>query len=158
MKTAIRMTVAAILMLIHCGPASASEFGCKVMLCLASPGGAKQYAECHPTIEKLQQKLSRGEPFPSCKEANSEGVATKKGYEPYEPCSDGYEQASMVSTEFGRRETTVCRKLTGFQEETLDGQTQKVPVYEYYDATPRAKARYIEVWVNGEQSGERYYY
>jgi hypothetical protein len=128
------------------------------MLCLASPGGPKQFAECRPTIDTLHQKLARGEPFPKCTEANAEGVSTKKGYEPYEPCMDGYEQARMTIAEFNRGDKTVCRKPIGFQEEIIDGRPQKVPVYEYYDARERSKPRYVEIWMNGEPYGERYYY
>ncbi|KVU84279.1 hypothetical protein WK76_24955 [Burkholderia ubonensis] len=46
--------------------ARADDWGCKVLLCLANPGGPEQYGACVPPIEKLWSALSHGDPFPSC--------------------------------------------------------------------------------------------
>jgi hypothetical protein len=126
---------------------------------MASPGGARQYAECRPAIDKLYRVLSEGKPFPQCTETQSEGVNVKKGYEAWEPCRDGYELASMeASQDFAGRQTTVCRKFKGYSEEVIDGRTEKIPVYDYYEAKPRTEPHYVEVWMNGDRQGERLYY
>jgi hypothetical protein len=50
-------------------PAHASQFGCKVMLCLANPawnGGPKSLSDCVEPINQLYHDLSRGRPYPRC--------------------------------------------------------------------------------------------
>ncbi len=40
--------------------ARADDWGCKVILCLSNPGGATQYAQCRPPVQKLWWWLARG--------------------------------------------------------------------------------------------------
>ena len=158
-KGATRTAAGVAFVLMISAAAYASEFGCKVLLCLSSPGGARQYSECRATIDKLHRMLQEGKPFPHCTESQSAGVDVKKGYEAWEPCKAGYEQAAMeTSQDSGLRQTTVCRKFKGYSEETVDGRTEKIPVYDYYDAIPRTQPHYVEVLMNGERQGERLYY
>ena len=56
-------------------PAFASDWGCQVILCLATPGSPTTYAECVPPITKLWNVLALGGSFPSC---TGVGIATKK--------------------------------------------------------------------------------
>lgn len=77
------------------GAARADDWGCTVLLCLASPGGPTQYAACVPPVTRLWSHMKRGGAFPTCSAA---GQSTSPvGYDPYEPCQDGY-----VLRELGR--------------------------------------------------------
>ena len=75
--------------------ANASEFGCKVLLCMANPqsnGGPRGIEECVPTINELHKQLSRGKPFPSCD--NSDGNDSsqnfaRQSFDYYDPCPSG---------------------------------------------------------------------
>lgn len=75
--------------------ARADDWGCTVLLCLANPGGPTQYAACVPPVTRLWSHLKRGGAFPTCSGAGSN--ASPIGYDPYEPCEDGY-----VLRELGR--------------------------------------------------------
>lgn len=81
------------------GYANASEYGCKVLLCLASPasnGGATGVAECVPPITQLYHDLSRGHPFPSCDlaDGNDGSAYANQVYDPYDPCPDPLKPAT----------------------------------------------------------------
>ena len=92
----IRTTLlAAGLIGLSAGAASADDWGCTVLLCLANPGGPMQYAACVPPVTRLWQHLKRGGVFPTCSAAGSS--TSPVGYDPYEPCQDGY-----VLRELGR--------------------------------------------------------
>ena len=51
--------------------AQASDYGCKVLLCLANPAGPTAVAQCVPPITQLWRDLARvpPNPFPTCDEA-----------------------------------------------------------------------------------------
>ena len=71
--------------------ADASEYGCKVLLCLANPasnGGPKGVAECAPPIDRLYDDLRRGRAFPTCDLADGNNGASyaRPVYDPYDPC------------------------------------------------------------------------
>jgi hypothetical protein len=51
--------------LLWAADANASEWGCKVVLCLSNPGGPTEYSECRPPIEKLWKHLAKGGSFPT---------------------------------------------------------------------------------------------
>ncbi len=70
-------------------PALASDWGCQVILCLATPGSPTTYAECVPPITKLWNVLALGGSFPTC---TGVGIRTKKvkhGYDLTVTQSDG---------------------------------------------------------------------
>jgi hypothetical protein len=71
--------------------AHASDYGCKVLLCLANPNGARAEAECHPPIDQLYIDLNLGRPFPECEMAESSAGKSyaKQGFSYYDPCPDG---------------------------------------------------------------------
>ena len=74
---------------IFANPARAQDasFGCKVLLCAAaSMPGWSAIPYCVPVMQSLFRQLARGKPGPVC----SEGHASAPGYEPYEPCPDGW--------------------------------------------------------------------
>ncbi|MBK5071619.1 hypothetical protein I2492_01140 [Budviciaceae bacterium CWB-B4] len=73
----------------------ASEYGCKVLLCLSNPGGPKEHAECHPPIDQLYDDLKEGRAFPRCEEAGNNYA--KLVFDPYDPCPDNTRAAAAGS-------------------------------------------------------------
>ena len=97
-------------------------------------------------------------PFPSCHEADANGVTTQKGYEPWIPCEDGYDLIEKNDAEFGFT-TRTCRKLIGYKEVKSYGEgIRKIPVYDQYNQQRRREPFFVEVWHEGEQKGERFWY
>ncbi|QKV55692.1 hypothetical protein [Comamonas antarctica] len=71
--------------------AYASDYGCKVLLCLSNPasnGGPKGVAECVPPINQLFHDLRKGRPFPSCDiaDGNDGSSYARVVFDPYDPC------------------------------------------------------------------------
>jgi hypothetical protein len=69
----------------------ASEYGCKVLLCLSNPasnGGPKGVAECVAPINQLYHDFARGRPFPSCdlSDGNDGASYAVRVFDPYDPC------------------------------------------------------------------------
>ena len=71
--------------------ARGDDWGCQVLLCLSNPGGATQYPECRPPIERLWSHLAKGRSFPICSGVGF--TASRPGYEPYY-CDAGYRLVS----------------------------------------------------------------
>lgn len=74
--------------------ASASDYGCKVLLCLSNPAGPRAVSECVPPINQLFHDLARGRNFPTCDLANagdSRGGRSwaQSGASYYDPCPSG---------------------------------------------------------------------
>ena len=72
--------------------AHASDYGCKVLLCLANPNGSRAVSECRPPIDQLFNDLARGRPFPTCElaQAPSGGRSwAQQGTSYYDPCPAG---------------------------------------------------------------------
>lgn len=72
----------------------ASEYGCRVLLCLANPasnGGPRGIAECRSTIDRLFDDLSHGRPFPSCdlSDGNDGNSYARQVFDYYDPCPSG---------------------------------------------------------------------
>ncbi|AYJ84663.1 hypothetical protein D3Y57_00755 (plasmid) [Sphingomonas paeninsulae] len=61
-------------------PADASDWGCQVVLCLATPGSPTKYAECVPPIMKLWNALATLGSYPTC---TGVGISTKKAKHGY---------------------------------------------------------------------------
>ena len=62
-------------------PAYASDWGCQVVLCLATPGSPMTYAECVPPITKLWNVLALGGSFPTCTGVGIRSKSVKHGYD-----------------------------------------------------------------------------
>ncbi len=79
--------------------AYASDYGCKVLLCLATPGNPKQHAECVPPINQLFHDLARGRAFPTCGLADGHDGSSyaKQVNDPYDPCPAGTLPANATS-------------------------------------------------------------
>lgn len=81
-------------------PAYASDWGCQVVLCLATPGSPTTYAECVPPITKLWNVLAFGGSFPTC---TGVGIRTKKvkhGYDLTVTQSDGAMSRYSLDTRY----------------------------------------------------------
>lgn len=79
-------------------PAYASDWGCQVVLCLATPGSPTQYTECVQPITELWNVLAMGGSFPTCTEV---GISTKKakhGYDMTVTRSDGVTSRYALDT------------------------------------------------------------
>ncbi|MBD4010312.1 hypothetical protein GUH95_08210, partial [Xanthomonas citri pv. citri] len=79
-----------------------SEYGCKVLLCLANPasnGGPKGVSECVPPIDQLYHDLSKGRPFPTCDlaDGNDGSSYARQVYDPYDPCPAPLQPAARGS-------------------------------------------------------------
>ncbi|MET3523943.1 hypothetical protein [Mesorhizobium abyssinicae] len=87
--------------------AQADEWGCQVILCLSNPGGAMQYAECRPPINKLWRWLAKGRSFPTCRGVRFQ--SSRPGYDPYY-CNEGFTLTSSFGSA-GRVATCVSTSL-----------------------------------------------
>ena len=69
--------------------AVASDYGCKVLLCLANPAGPTAVTQCVPLIHQLWRDLAHipPRPFPTCDEARPAAAVQNNSY--YDPCPDG---------------------------------------------------------------------
>jgi len=93
MKLGYLSSIAASALVLSVGACRADDWGCQVLLCLANPGGATQYAECVPPITKLWDELRKGHAFPTCSGVGF--TASKPVYQPYS-CPAGYVLATRV--------------------------------------------------------------
>lgn len=147
---------------------TAGDWGCKCVLCLSNPGGATEFSECVPPIERLWRHLHWGGDFPECDMGSSSGVSVEQGYEKWEPCKEGYsmvirDEVYDLNTPHHRR-VRVCRKQTGMKKipvagDDIHGGTRfkMVPVFDQYVQKRRREPFWIQVNNNG-QKGEKYYY
>ncbi|MBZ9764783.1 hypothetical protein LB553_28525 [Mesorhizobium sp. CA8] len=88
--------------------ARADEWGCQVILCLSNPGGATQYAECRPPINKLWRWLAKGHSFPTCSGVGFQ--SSRPGYDPYY-CNECY----TLTSSFGSGERVATCVSTSVQ-------------------------------------------
>lgn len=81
---------------------NASEYGCKVLLCLSNPnsnGGPKAHAECIAQIDQLYHDLRNGHPFPTCDQTDgNDGTSyARLVYDPYDLCPSSLKPAPLNS-------------------------------------------------------------
>lgn len=91
-KALIRSLLIGTLLLLANSSVLASEYGCKVMLCLANPNGPKAVAECVSPINQLYDDLKHGRSFPTCDEAKDPvrgDSYVKQGFNYFDPCENG---------------------------------------------------------------------
>lgn len=69
--------------------ANDDDWGCEVLLCLASPTGWDAIKECHPPIKRLFSELKKRKgKFPQCKQAN--GMEVKQGFQEWRECPSSF--------------------------------------------------------------------
>lgn len=77
--------------------ATASDWGCEVLLCLSDPRGPTTENACVPPISKLWKHLAKGRAFPTCDLAGDSSSGTgsfaRQVYDYYDPCPDGTKPA-----------------------------------------------------------------
>lgn len=145
--------------------ARGDDWGCQVLLCLSNPGGATQYAECRPPIERLWSHLAKGRSFPICSGVGF--TATKPRYEPYF-CDAGFRlvtrsgdrgnnEVGCVSTEAKVVSTELCRN----DDRGVGAGNYASARWDYSDGKPVCKAhltarphlreqpRYIDLTIDG---------
>lgn len=89
-------------------PAQASDWGCQVVLCLATPGSPMTYAECVEPITKLYKTLASGGSFPTCSEGGVSSSSSQTGKHTYTVSvtnSDGSTSTYSVNTKTGTTTT-----------------------------------------------------
>lgn len=104
------------------GNALASDYGCRVLLCLANPNGPEAVSECVPPIERLYDDLAEGRPFPTCEEMSANGSGSS-GINQF--ASTSYCHPDLISyggNYFGVNNFTCS--ATGAITITKNGQTQ----------------------------------
>ena len=69
--------------------AVASDYGCRVLMCLSNPAGPTAVAMCIPPITQLWRDLARlpPQPFPTCDEARPAIAVQNETW--YDPCPAG---------------------------------------------------------------------
>ena len=81
-------------------PAYASDWGCQVVLCLATPGSPTTYAECVPPITKLWNVLAIGGSFPTCAGVGIRTKSVKHGYDLTLTQSNGTSSSYKLDTRY----------------------------------------------------------
>lgn len=169
MKSAIFRAILATFWLISLYPISGSiaradDWGCQVILCLSNPGGATEFAECRPPIEKLWRHLARGHSFPICTGVGFK--ASRPGYEPYY-CNDGFrlvyrggdhggQEVGCVSTERQVVNASFCRydenggsgAAMSARWERVDGRYSCTAIITQ-GPNIREKPRFVDVTIDG---------
>jgi len=132
---------------------AASQNECAIWLCL--PGGFSQ--GCSGAHSAMIKRIKKRKPplpaFSSCSGGGSGNY--QMGYEPFEPCKDGFDlnvhgdnenQVRCISHNIYQ----TCRNQTDVQIEHNDNQC-------YYKAIKRPKPYFVEMWVSGEYLGKFFY-
>lgn len=87
--------------------ANASEYGCKVMLCIANPSGPMAEQQCQPPIQQLLQEQAKKppDPWPTCEEGAPATMQPQVRY--YDKCpagtsalGDGVEALQLTSAQY----------------------------------------------------------
>lgn len=94
--------------------AAASDYGCKVLLCLANPYGPTAVAMCIPPITQLWRDLARipPRPFPTCDEARPATAVQNTTW--YDPCPDG--TSALEDGAYGARQVDPTSAYLGIGE------------------------------------------
>jgi len=94
--------------------ALASDYGCRVLLCLANPDGPTAVAMCIPPITQLWRDLARvpPRPFPTCDEARPAIAVQNETW--YDPCPEG--TAALEEGAYGARQSDLSSAYLGIGE------------------------------------------
>lgn len=102
---------------ISAAPATASEWGCEVLLCAASSNPSwRGVPSCHPPMTRLISAMKKpGFDWPTCPEAGT----GSPGFERYAACPEGYRVGSSSDRDgFGREENLCIRTVNMCQGKT----------------------------------------
>lgn len=128
--------------------ALASDYGCKVLLCLANPasnGGPRGVAECVPSINQLYHDLRKGRPFPTCDlaDGNDGSSYARQVYDPYDPCPAALQPAARgahVIQGQKKAQSSNPKWWGGNSAYTLTGQLQISEPRSSYEDSPGPRA------------------
>lgn len=103
----------------HPFPASASQWGCEVLLCAASSNPSwRSVAACHPPMNRLISAMKKpGFGWPTC----PEGGTGAPGYERYAECPTGFKVASSRERDDDTRSGDLCVKTVNVCRENKHG-------------------------------------
>ena len=106
--------IAAALLAVSSSSSQASEYGCKVLLCLANPAGPTAVAQCVPPITQLWRDLARipPRPFPTCDEARPATAFQNETW--YDPCPEG--TSALEDGAYGARQVDPTSAYLGIGE------------------------------------------
>lgn len=95
-------------------PAFASDYGCRVLLCLSNPAGPTAVAMCVPPITQLWRDLGRipPRPFPTCDEARPATAVQNETW--YDPCPEG--TTALQDGAYGARQVDPTSAYLGIGE------------------------------------------
>ncbi|MEO4002102.1 hypothetical protein [Mesorhizobium sp. CAU 1732] len=140
--------------------ARSDDWGCQVLLCLSNPGGATEFAECRPPIERLWSHLAKGRSFPICSGVGF--TTTRPRYEPYY-CDAGFRlvtkkgdrgrsEVGCVSTEPVVVSNEACRHdesgaMTGSWH--VENGTRVCKAFVTARPHVREQPRYVDVTIDG---------
>ncbi len=99
-RGAIALCAASVVTVAAPQPAYASDWGCQVVLCLATPGSPTKYAECVPPITKLWSALATGGEFPSCTGVGIKTKSARHGYTMTVTQTDGSTSRYSLDTRY----------------------------------------------------------
>jgi hypothetical protein len=95
LRVALASALAAPLALAQSVEAQDAPFGCKVLLCAAATTPSwSGIPYCVPVMHQLFSQLAKGDPWPSCSEANASPI----GYQPYADCPAGETPIGVTET------------------------------------------------------------
>jgi hypothetical protein len=99
---------------------------------------------------------------------SSDGVTVNQGKETYMSCEEaygeGYNEVDIsVDTDYGQSSETICRKSLGTKKEYVCNDYTgcdwvEKAVYSDKALKRRSEPYYVEVLLNGEQTGQKFYY
>jgi hypothetical protein len=108
--------------------AQASEYGCKVMLCMANPAGPMAEQQCQPPIQQLlrEQAKTPPEPWPTCEEGAPATMQPQVRF--YDKCpantselGDGVVALQLTSAQYkAMKQNSTGRQLFTSQTTTLN--------------------------------------
>ncbi len=98
----------------YAGCVNASEYGCKVLMCLSNPssnGGPKGVSECVPPINQLYDDLAHGRGFPTCglADGNTGSSYARPVLNYFDPCPAGTIAAAPGKTVITGKVRTVIQ-------------------------------------------------
>ena len=113
MKAFVRFIAASATLAASCC-AQASDYGCKVLLCLANPAGPMVVSACVPPISQLWRDLARvpPRPFPTCDEARPAIAVQNETW--YDPCPEG--TSALEEGVYGARQVDLTSVYLGIGE------------------------------------------
>ena len=125
----IRLFVIKALLFAFIKPATADDYGCKVLLCLANPSGPMAVSMCMPPITKLYDDLAHGRAFPSCDMAAG---PTGRSYAVqntsyYDPCPTGTTalDAGLYAVQSGGTSASAYPETSGWVKAQPGGSVER---------------------------------